>query len=132
MGLLFILIFFYIKLVVIISNRRWNINRKRKILAPVTETVSTFLRPPSSKELHNVSCLILGVKLFQMKAFCILCISSIDCFKNEVINIRYIILNNTNVLKIIIFPFSGVILHKFKTFCILVILLTKFFCVCNF
>ena len=32
--------------------------------------------------------LILGVKLFEMKAFCILCISSISCFENEVIKVN--------------------------------------------
>ena len=48
--------------------------------------------------------------------------------ENEVVNVRYTILDSA-VLKIIIFP-SGIIfliLHKFKTFCILVMLLTIFF-----
>ena len=43
--------------------------------------------------------------------------------ENEVVNVRYTILDSA-VLKIIIFP-SGIIfliLHKFKTFCILVML----------
>ena len=54
---------------------------------------STFLRSPFSKELHKGSCLVLGVKLLQMKTFCFLCISSINCFENEVINGRYTILD---------------------------------------
>ena len=87
------------------------------------------MRPPLSKELHKVSCLILGVKLFQMKASCIPCISSINCSENEVINVRYAILDSANFLNIIIFPSSVIflILYKFKTCCMLVMLFTKFF-----
>ena len=65
-----------------------------------------FLRPPSSKQLHRVSCLTLGVKLFKMKAFSIFCISLVNCFENEVTNVRYTILDNSNVLRTIIFPSS--------------------------
>ena len=36
--------------------------------------MSTYFSTPSSKDLHRVSSLILGVKLFQIKAFCIFCI----------------------------------------------------------
>ena len=78
----------------------------------IFEFMSTFLRPPSSKELHKVSCLILGVKLFQMKAFCFLCISSINCFENEVINVKNTILDSANVLKIIIFPSSVTVWNR--------------------
>ena len=41
--------------------------------------------------------LILEVKLSQMKAFCIFCISSINCFENEVINVRYTVSDSANV-----------------------------------
>ena len=96
----------------------------------IFKVISTLLRPRFSKEfhkVHRVSCLILGVKLFSMKAFCIFCIFSIDCFEIEVINVRYAILDGTNVFKIIIFPYREIflILHKFKIFSILM-LFTKF------
>ena len=110
-------------------------------------------------------------QVFQIKAFCIFCISSINCFENEVnkpfvpnalflyplkisenrkvfwcfeetkkgrignkwVNVRYIILDSANVLKIILFLSRiFLILHNLKTFCILVILFKKFSCICNF
>ena len=46
----------------------------------ILEFMSTNLRLPFSKELHRVLvlCLIVGVKLFQLKAFYIFCIYSIN------------------------------------------------------
>ena len=54
--------------------------------------------------------------------------------ENEVINVRYTILNGAYVYKNIIFPSSVIfpMLHRFKTFCILVLFFTKSFCVCSF
>ena len=96
--------------------------------------MSTFLRSPFSKEQVRNSCLILGVKLFQMNAFCIFCISLIIYFENEVINVRYTTLDSVNILKIFIFPSSVIflILHRFKTFYILVIIAINFLCIYNF
>ena len=96
--------------------------------------MSTFLRSRFSKELLRNSCLILGVKLFQMNAFCIFCISSIIYFENEVINVRYTTLDSVNILKIFIFPSSVIflILHRFKTFCLLVIIAINYLCIYNF
>ena len=37
-----------------------------------------------------------------MKVFKIICISLINCFENEVINVRYKILDSANVSKIIV------------------------------
>ena len=67
------------------------------------------------------------------RLFVFFCISSIN-FGNEVINVRYTTLDSANVLKIIIFSSSVIflILHKFKTFCIIVMFFTKCFCICNF
>ena len=63
-----------------------------------------------------------------MKGFYIFCISSINCFENELINFRYTILDSTNILEILIFPSSVtfLILHK------LVMLFSKFPYICNF
>ena len=96
----------------------------------ILEFMSKFLRLPSSKELQRISCLILGVSLFQMKTFFIFCISSINCFEIEAITVRYTILDSANVLKIIIFTSSVIflILCKFKSCCILVMLFSIFFC----
>ena len=64
-----------------------------------------------------------------MEAFCVLCISSFNCVEDEVNNVRYTILDSDNVLKIFIFPYSVTFLnpHKFKTFCMLVMLFTFVF-----
>ena len=95
----------------------------------ILKFISIFLRSPSSKEFHRVSCLILAVKLFQMNAFSIFSISSVYSFQNEVFNGRYVILDRANVLKINGFPYSVIflILYKFQTFCIFEMLFTTFF-----
>ena len=69
---------------------------------------------------YTNSSLILEGKFFQIKAFYIFCISSINCFENEATNVRCTILDSANILKINIFPSSAIfpILHNFKTFCI--------------
>ena len=99
--------FFYMYMIV------WSSQNQEHWRLPYFKFMSTFLRSPSSKELHKVSCLILGVKLFQIKGFCILCISSINCFENEVIDVRYTILDNAIMfwrllfaLLVKYFPFS--------------------------
>ena len=123
----------------VISFRSWKLSSQTCQIVihehwATLEWMAAFLRQPSSKELNRFSCSILEVKLFQMKAFCIFCISSINCFENEIINVRYTILDTANVLKIIIFPSSVIflILHKLKIFYILVMLFTKFCCICKF
>lgn len=95
----------------------------------ITWTLETFLTSTSSKQLHKVSCLILGFKLFRMKAFYIFCISSVNCFEIEVICVSYRILDRRNILNIISFLSSVIflILHTFKIFCILVILFDEIF-----
>ena len=122
-----------------ISSHSWNLSSYNGLIHEnwryaIFEFISTFLKPPTSKELHKVSFLNLGVKLFQVKDVCILCNSSISCFENEVINVKYTILDNANVLKIIILPSTVIflILHKFKTYCILMMLFAKFCCVFKF
>ena len=75
----------------------------------IFEFMSTFLRPPSSKELHRVSCHFLGVNLLskcsKRDLFYIFCIYFVNFFENEAIIVRYIILDSSNVLKIVIFVF---------------------------
>ena len=73
-------------------------------------------------------------KLFFFFFFFFFCISSMNCFENEVINGKYTIVDSANVLKITNFSSSVifVILHQFKTFQILVILFMKLFCICKF
>ena len=90
--------FFYMYMIV------WSSQNQEHWRLPIFKFMSTFLRSPSSKELHKVSCLILGVKLFQIKGFCILCISSINCFENEVIDVRYTILDNAIMFWRLLFP----------------------------
>ena len=90
--------FFYMYMIV------WSSQNQEHWRLPYFKFMSTFLRSPSSKELHKVSCLILGVKLFQIKGFCILCISSINCFENEVIDVRYTILDNAIMFWRLLFP----------------------------
>ena len=53
---------------------------------------------------EEISCLILRVKLFHMKGFCILCISSIICFEKEVVNVRCTILDSADVQTLLFFP----------------------------
>ena len=55
-------------------------------------------------------------------------ISSFNYFENDVINVKYTLLDSA-LLQIIIFLSSVIfhILHKFETFCILVMLFTNFF-----
>ena len=90
--------FFYMYMIV------WSSQNQEHWRLPIFKFMSTFLRSPSSKELHKVSCLILGVKLFQIKGFCILCISSINCFENEVIDVRYTISDNAIMFWRLLFP----------------------------
>ena len=99
-----------------ISFHSWNLSSYNRLIHghwkfAIFEFISTFLIATSSKEFRRVACLNSGVKLFQMKAFCIFCISSINCF-----NVKCTILDSVNVLKIIIFPSSVIflILHWFK------------------
>ena len=57
-----------------ISFHSWNLSSYNHLIHEhwrlgIFEFMSTFLRPPSSKELNRVSCLILGAKLFQINVF---------------------------------------------------------------
>ena len=108
-----------------VSFHWWNLSSYNYLIhvhwrLAIYELMSTNLRPPSSKELHKFLCLILEGKFFQMKAFYIFCISSINCFENETTNVRCTILDIANILKINIFPSSAIFpsLHNFKIFCI--------------
>ena len=50
-------------------------------------------------------------QVVQNEGFSISCISLINCFENEVTNVRYTILDNSNVLRTIIFPSSVCVVY---------------------
>ena len=51
-----------------------------------------------------------GSQVVPNEGFLYFCISSIKCSENEAINVRYKILDSANILKIIIFSLSVIIL----------------------
>ena len=87
----------------------------------VSNFETTFFKSITQSSMFDYG---LEVRFFQVKTFCIFHISSINCFENAVISVRYTTLDSGNVLKFIVFPSSVIffILQKFETFCMLVIL----------
>ena len=101
----------------IFSNSLLTNERCRQI---ILDRMYTFFKPPLSKLLIRIFCLIFGLLWFQINSLWISFSWVIAELDKTVIGARYIILEISNVVKIVIFPsrVKFLILNIFRAFSI--------------